>query len=83
MIKVKVKDKKATTRVEGEIRDLVVEAGCVIWALKDLIKTEHIMPEEDVNTYLAAFALGDNQKDVTEILRSTILAPVKGDAEND
>jgi hypothetical protein len=83
MIKVKVKDKKATTRVEGEIRDLVVEAGCVIWALKDLIKTEHIMPEEDVNTYLAAFALGDNQKDVTKILRSTILDPAKGADEND
>jgi hypothetical protein len=83
MIKVKVKDNKATTRVEGEIRDLVVEAGCVIWALKDMIKTEHIMPEEDINAYLAAFALGDNQKDVIKILMSNIFDPVKGDAEND
>ena len=73
MIKVKVKDKKATTRVEGEMGDLVVEAGGVIWALKDMIKTEHIMPEEDINAYLAAFALGDNLKDVVKILKSNIL----------
>jgi hypothetical protein len=31
------------------------------------------MPEEDINAYLAAFALGDNLKDVVKILKSNIL----------
>lgn len=69
MIKIKVKEGKGKTCVEGEIRDLVVEAGCVIWALKDLIKREQLMPDEDMKTYLTAFVLADKQEDVIEFLK--------------
>lgn len=77
MIKVEVKDLTGKACAEGKQRDLVIEAGLVIWALKDLIRTKHIMPEKDMNAYLAVFALGDNQEDVAKILRSTILDPEK------
>jgi hypothetical protein len=83
MIKVEVKDLKGRSCAEGKQRNLVIEAGLVIWVLKDLIRTEHIMPEEDMNAYLAAFALGDNQEDVTKILKSTILDPVKEADQHD
>lgn len=72
MIKIKVKEGKAKTEVNGTVIDLIVDAGVAIWALKEMIQKEHLMPDEDMKVYLTGIVLADNQENVVRFLEATM-----------
>jgi hypothetical protein len=69
MIKIKVKDGKGETEVDGAVIELMADAGVIIRALKDMIKRERLMPDKEMKTYLTAIVLADKSEDVAKFLK--------------
>ena len=75
MIKIKITNGNAKMKVEGRCDVLLAEAGVAIWSIKDMLRDEDIINEDDLKNYLMTFVLADNWEQTTEFLND--LASVK------